>query len=81
MSDVRLIIKVCYELHRRRDITVAITILEFMDYEHESNTRNSQFMDHIQELKRYRKDARHQQHNLHGLNSKNCILHTWVRAS
>jgi hypothetical protein len=39
MSDVRLIIKVCYELHRRGDITVPLTVLEFMDYEQENNTR------------------------------------------
>jgi len=53
MSDVRLIIKVCYELHRRRYITVALTILEFMDYEYEHNTPRNQFMDHIREIKRY----------------------------
>jgi hypothetical protein len=52
MSDVRLVIKVSYEPRRRGDITVALTVLEFMDYEHELNTRNSRFMDHIQEIKR-----------------------------
>lgn len=68
MSDVRLIIKVCYEPHRRGDVNVALATLEFMDYGHENNSRNSRFMDHIQEIKRYRKDARHQQSKLHGLN-------------
>ena len=48
MSGVGFIIKVCYELQRRRDITVALTILEFVDYENENNTRNSQFVDLIQ---------------------------------
>jgi hypothetical protein len=74
MSDVRLIIKVCYEPHRRGDITVALSILEFMDYKHENNTRYSRFMDHIQDIKRYRKDARHQQRNIRGLNSMNCLI-------
>jgi len=74
MSDVILIIKVCYEPHRRGDITVALTILEFMDYEQENNTRDSWVMDHIQEIKRCRKDAWHQQRNLHGLNSMNSLI-------
>ena len=74
MSDVRPIIKVCYEPHRRGDIAVALTILEFMDYEHENNTKNSRFMDHIQEIKRNRKDARHQQRNLHVLNKMNSLI-------
>ena len=51
MSDVRLLIEVCYEPDRRWNITVSLTVLQFMDWEQENNTQDSQFMDHTQVIK------------------------------